>query len=81
VTTKDREDAIGIAKAWLRKQPWHNRYLLDRVDVVDRDSHWWCVFKTTDWRSASLGRGVVAAHKRTGRARWIRATPDTTLYV
>ena len=83
VTTKHKEDAIGIAQAWMRKQPWHNRYLLGRrsVDVVDRESHWWCVFKTTDWRTASPGRGIVAVHKRTGRPSWIKATPATTLYV
>lgn len=81
MTTKDKQDAIGIAQAWLRKQPWRNRYLLGRVEVLERDRHWWCVFKTTDWRTASPGRGVVAVHKRTGRPSWIKATPETTLYV
>jgi hypothetical protein len=69
-----KQDAVRIAAAFLKQQPFGDDYIADSPVVTstrDARKNWLVVFRHVDWQTHRPGRGIVMVDRVTGDARWV----------
>jgi|GEM_PF-6809434 len=61
--------AIEIARNFMKKQVFCNAYNLEKVEVHDAGDFWECWFMKK--KPSRPAYGVVTVHKTTGQAKWL----------